>query len=940
MAFKPFDYFRKRQKLILAALAILSMFLFIIGDVLTGRRAGGGGLGGRLGRLFGKSNDIAVVEGQTLDAEQLELLARQRLAALRFASEIEYRGTNAAMELANISVEDRNRLISLIQQRGFQLRSLDPRMLGLYVQILSQGPLPEQQKKWLNELREKLSSSALADAMGAQSSALSNPSRLGQNPPFYTSEGLVEFVLWQKKADELGIVMSPSKIAEDLVKLGAKSVSEDEFPRLAARQKFASDTLLRTLGDELKVMIARGVILGTTPTAAKSLVNEPTPADLWDAYTKIKTELEVAILPVPVNSKEFLAKVPDPTADELTKYYNDYKNQEPDPARETPGFRIPRKYQIRFLYGDLKSQTNDTSKFYDTWMKVSDILPVVLNRSLTDFLMPPRMLIEAASNFQMTRQFRYTDQQPYVLVPAGAKPEEAVYYRAPIPTGTEAWPTSATIERQRIEQIAQVAGIALGLPLPVSPLASLTTLAKNRIEKAPRVQALGAEVTSLVANAGQGLPGLLAFPPHLASIVTYRNFADVQSGIVDEITEQRRMALMQSDLAQLKSNLEEYAKTDEFRQKHMKWRENVRNQGASGTPPPFEPPPMHSDEYWKKYKEWKVAEAEAKLRKKEPPKFEPPADEKDKTVPIQECLDRYAKARGMVLAGMKEPRSRLDLFKESGDTPLGTLLKPVFFSARYDESRIIDDLTAPKALYEPGEVQAPQAREFALYWRTLETDARTPPFAEVEPKVREAWKLEKARAEAEKAAQAIASDKEIQGKPDGYRKLLDIDNKQFGNSYTERRVVRYDLDDRSRMSGIINYTRAKPPSAFEHPPDDLIDRVLDGLQKQGDTLVVANKPKSHYYVLFLLKRTEPRAKDEIWIRQFDQEVIYPAATKQMEVDNQPITQWVARNQSQQFNKDWGNYVKSSTKFNAENAKKLTGALEHLLQNRYGGGEEF
>src|SRR5262249_11574902 len=172
-------------------------------------------------------------------------------------------------------------------------------------------------------------------------------------------------------------------------------------------------------------------------------------------------------------------------------------------------------------------------------------------------------------------------------------------------------------------------------------------------------------------------------------------------------------------------------------------------------------------------------------------------------------------------------------FKEKGDTPMGTLLKPVFLRAKGSEEMIMEALTAPKGLFESSEISAPMGnpREIAIFWRSMETDARIPSFTESEEKVREAWKLEKARALAEQAAEAIANDKEVKGVPDGTRKL--VDNKNL-KDYPEKYLARYELSDPLRRD-TANYTPAKASAIFEYPPDDLIDKALTELQNPGDT---------------------------------------------------------------------------------------------------------
>ena len=959
MAFKPFDYFRKRQKFILAALAIMAMFLFIVGDALTGRRSGGKSMLSGVGKVFGYGDHVAVVQGHALDVETLQTLAQQRLAAFLLASAVKNKGLVGAYERANIKFTDLQRLAGIMQQRGARADIQDPQgMAGELGKPTMQFGLSEQERKFVAEMREKLGNTALTEGLTAQRSALSAPNQyfqytgtpFGQNPTFTTPEGLVEFVFWQKKADELGVVMSSSKVTDDLIKLGAKAMTEDEITTLAARMKLKIDpgTTIKALGEELRVMIARAAFMGSVRgggdmfaflgQSATDLINEPTPLDLWDAYSKVKTRLEVAALTVPVNYKDFLAKVPEPTKEELTKYYDTYKKQEPDPAREAPGFKVPRMYKVDFLYGEIR-ENNDTAKFYDTWNNVQDMLPAVFFRSLGDFLTPPRMLVEAADKYRISQYF-FREEDPFVLVKTGTKPGDTAYFRAPVPQLLEPWPTSENVERQLAARYAVVAGLAAAAPYSPIPLAAVQQLGKISGGKVPRSQVESLEAASLAANMSQGLAGLLAYPPRLGATVKYRTFKEVQSGLVDEINEERRSRLMEADLLQLKADLDEYARSDEYRKKLNEWKTAKNRAEKAGEPlPAFEPPPMPSQEHREKYKAWKLTKAESDRAKKETPKFEPPpAGEKEsqKPVPLATYLERYAKPRGLLLTGMKEPRPKNELFTEKGDTPMGTLLKPVFLRAQRSEEMILDNLTAQKGLFEAGEISAPnpKPREFALYWRSLETDPRVPPFAEVEAKVKEAWKLEKARSLAEQAAMAIANDKEVKGVPDGNRKL--IDNKDFKDSYTEKHISRYELSDPLRRDS-ATYTLAKPPGNFEYPPDDLIDKAIAELQKPGDTFVIANKPKSNYYVLFLINREQPKSNEELWIRQFDQEVVYPDAAKQLQVNFTPLSRWVAQEEARQFNETWSKYVKAATKFDPEQASRLKSFLDNL--GRGGGGED-
>ena len=84
MALRPFEFFRKRQKLMLAALTLIAMFLFIVGDALGVRSGqGGGGDAGTIKKWFTSKEAVATVGGRELDARDLNELAMQRVAVLQ-----------------------------------------------------------------------------------------------------------------------------------------------------------------------------------------------------------------------------------------------------------------------------------------------------------------------------------------------------------------------------------------------------------------------------------------------------------------------------------------------------------------------------------------------------------------------------------------------------------------------------------------------------------------------------------------------------------------------------------------------------------------------------------------------------------------------------------------------------------------------------------------
>jgi hypothetical protein len=116
--------------------------------------------------------------------------------------------------------------------------------------------------------------------------------------------------------------------------------------------------------------------------------------------------------------------------------------------------------------------------------------------------------------------------------------------------------------------------------------------------------------------------------------------------------------------------------------------------------------------------------------------------------------------------------------------------------------------------------------------------------------------------------------------------------------------------------GVLNYRPAAIPT-IEYPTDDFLDQVMKDLQTPGQTAVVTNKPKSAYYVLFLRERRQPRANDPLAVSEFDLQVMLPSPQRQLQVQGMPLSDWILFERYERFIKQWNEYFKDVTRFNAD-----------------------
>jgi hypothetical protein len=889
MAFKPFEFFRRRKKLLLALITIMAMFVFVIGDALIGRPGGGGGLLGRgVLALFGyvPRDRVAVVAGSNLTLSELRELAARREGAYRLVLAVRSAYQEAILRKeANFTDEDFRLRDSNRQedQRRFQERLENVRTSK-----------PEVWRK-LSQARPCMANDAVADFEIHDFFAFFQ--RHGRMPTEadypLSADNLISFAWWKNRADQLGIVFSPSKVTEELLRVADDAVQPADLPKLvrsafrrARAEEVELDQLLQWLGDEMRVMVAKGVVLGQQRRAGFSsapLSVQATPLDLWMAYVDLRTQLEVGILSVPVSQSEFLKQVPDPTSDQVKEFYNKYRSQEPDPARDTPGFRIPELYQIEFVYADL-DPTGDAAKYYRTWATaVQELDPLAFLASVVEF-------------YLKNQQSRYRVEEPFLVTVTAADLAEAQYYRHPLPLPEGGWLDPVRARQAEAGQIllrvsgalsaAGVGGMDCGQLIP--PLGRPVP----RAEAAAReLSALAGDVAVAAASAS-GPAGFLRYPPRLGYVERFVPLQEAYGGIVDLLTENQMQRFLDHDLRRLQSDLAAYGEI--YRREHTRWRTRPgarADSGAKFTPPPFT------------YQE----------------------EGQQRSEPLDDYLKRFTQSRGLLWEGMKEPRAKADLLQEKGATPLNTLLKPLFFEAGFLSGKqldqfVADQLTAAPSLFQARRVPDEQSvaarggnvRRLALYWKRAEVEPRTPPLEEIYVHVLETWKAHQARSLAEAAARELAEQAARQG-PDGYRLLRDC----LLGEYTEKVLARFETAPLG--VGLLNYRKAQVPTV-EYPPDDFLDQVMTSLQQPGQTLVVANRPKSTYYVLFLRERKQPRASDPLDVAQFDLQVILPSPQRQIQVEGMPISEWVLRHKYEKFLSDWKAYFRDITRFNEELAK--------------------
>jgi hypothetical protein len=225
---------------------------------------------------------------------------------------------------------------------------------------------------------------------------------------------------------------------------------------------------------------------------------------------------------------------------------------------------------------------------------------------------------------------------------------------------------------------------------------------------------------------------------------------------------------------------------------------------------------------------------------------------------IRKTIDQAVAEHGFQHGQTKKPEDRFTIADDEGLKPLKEAYVHNPFGDK-QEKNFANLFFQNPGVYSPqdyptGGSLASDSPSF-LYWKTNDKAAYVPTFEEVKDKVKDWWQFEKARELAKKEAEDLKA--KAQGQADAERWLKD------GTKHSEPMFI---LDE---VSGLVKsktpfargpmnaYDRYRiPPEKVEYPPEGL-DKDLLKLTEPGQVIVKSDKPKEHYYVMALVKRTKP-----------------------------------------------------------------------------------
>ena len=143
-----------------------------------------------------------------------------------------------------------------------------------------------------------------------------------------TEQSTIDTMLAARKAEDLGFIVNNDVINTYLRKLTSDKLSSDEIRALLAGFQIMD----RTVGIETIFGAIREELLASKLHETYDITLTVTPGQRWQNYLQLRDRVRVELLPVPVS--KFVGQIAEPTAAEVQKFYDEYKDRIADPDLE------------------------------------------------------------------------------------------------------------------------------------------------------------------------------------------------------------------------------------------------------------------------------------------------------------------------------------------------------------------------------------------------------------------------------------------------------------------------------------------------------------------------------------------------------------------------------------------------------------------------------
>jgi hypothetical protein len=910
MAYNPFNIFRRNQKAIFAVITVFIMFTFVLSSGLGGGADFFDWLPQWLGQKTRKGDHVCTIDGSKVYASELDKLRFERVMANRFMA---MAALYTAQEVDSFIAGERARLTPetrTIIDEGLQAEQFlsDPRVAGSPVIAEMYRPKLEAYRNLATSPRASATDKEVARTI-RYLRLLQMQISMGQREHYFisspnrTNRDLVEYMLWRKKADELGIKLTTADVKKLIEKEfhGFFQAAAEVQVRKDLQQHMANFNINRcveAIGEEFRVRMAQVALLGPIAhggRADKTFGGFPmfnTSYEAFEYYREQCSPTTYAAIPVPVAN--FVPLVGEPNeADpkdrtELRELYEKHRNDEPQVGREAPGLKEPRKVRVEWF------SVTGTEPYYvkfaeeqlqkaELHAKVGSLLTVPLLGS-SPALLAPAVAPAAVENPLLLAEYQR-------VVGEHRREVEIRYMRSALdladPLGFSNTPLDTSVVRPG--NLAAGAGALAGQVLAHGDprVAAAVTLTgplayeiRDRVKAgAPAILSAlgtipGVKTTVLGLSIPKAVPGPLPGPGMFPNII---------GGVVaHEMMLPKPLPLEALKPTLLKDLVATTAKEIAF--------------GPSRNPRD----PMGAPDMTKKGDLQTFIDDVNKLS--ENGKVRP--SEKEKFAAVQKAIAEFAAKRGLTIHGNKSPQSEWNLDEAPELAKLVEAQKKSLESSPHRQQAVFVPF-ASRFFWEQGDRRRPvsgvykvgyypedrpqarspfetEAKPQFVAWRSEEVQAKSyASLDEAMPAVKALWKKLKAREEAQRRADALAES--VRGSTAAAEATLSLAlvdhvnslQREFGPS-PKVPVEPFLIEGVCPLTAVDNPTARRgvtpppmPPATgqqlhvFVLPPSDHVkypsqemrQKLLDERTKPVKTvMVLTDEPKDTYYVVTLIKR--------------------------------------------------------------------------------------
>lgn len=363
MAFNPFDVFRRNQRILFAVLTVFVMFMFVLSSGL-----GGGGdffdwLPQWLGSQSRRGDTVATLGGNRVTTSQLDDVAQQRRLANRymilatertranlakFVADNQQRVSQANEPFVKFAYSTHLALTRIgtpmFTQADVQaLQNID-QVMAFLGQVLTKNDLSDDDREVVSATLSLLEADLRTVRGGADQQYFTNAGNT-------TGRDRLDFLLWQKKANQLGINLTVKDMEVLLdAEFQGQLNNDDRIELTKAFQDvpgYTPDALRQALVEEFEVRIAQQAVMGSEFVRLQG-APQGTPYGYYDFYREKTAQAQFGIVRIPVSN--YIDKVEgEPKESELRALFAKHRNVVPNPASPEPGFREPRRLKLSWL---------------------------------------------------------------------------------------------------------------------------------------------------------------------------------------------------------------------------------------------------------------------------------------------------------------------------------------------------------------------------------------------------------------------------------------------------------------------------------------------------------------------------------------------------------------------------------------------------------------